>query len=151
MLGFGKKDQPEEVKPEAAKPEDKPQPATAEEIAGEILAKDTPERKPGECPHTPQHTNPAGCHEKAWGMPEDQVRQFFGLVYLGLERMSERQRTMFRRSIKAASRDLNALWPKGKPISKIREEAERAAAEDAAKTKIIIPQGVNADALKQQK
>lgn len=88
--------------------------------------------------------------QKRWGMPDDQAQQFFGLVFLGLERMSQRQRTMFRRAVKAASRDLNALWPHGKPMDVISQEAQRAAAEHAAKPQIIIPQGVNADALKQQ-
>jgi len=86
---------------------------------------------------------------KRWGMPDDQAQQFFGLVYLGLERMSQRQRTMFRRAAKAAIRDLNALWPQGKSMDKIAEEVRNAQAEEAAKTQIIIPQGINADKLKE--
>lgn len=107
------------------------------------------EQKPTEQPVTA--TEVVAEDQKRWGMPAAQAQQFFGLVYLGLERMSQRQRTMFRRATKAACRDLNALWPHGKPMDRIREEAERAAAEHAAKPQIIIPANVNADALKEKK
>lgn len=87
--------------------------------------------------------------EKRWGMPEPQVKEFFYLVFLGLERMSQRQRTFFRRNTKAACRDLNALWPHGKPMDTIRQEAAAILAEEKAKTNIIIPDGITVDKLKE--
>jgi len=118
--------------------DDKPFVLTPESMREAVeKAKETPVAGPEAGPVAVDEAAPVD--EKRWGMPEPQVREFFYLVFLGLERMSQRQRTFFRRNVKNASRDLNALWPRGKPMDKIRQEAEAALAEDKAKTKIIIP------------
>lgn len=98
---------------------------------------------------TDEAVKPEPVDEKRWGMPEAQVKEFFYLVFLGLERMSQRQRTFFRRNTKAACRDLNALWLHGKPMDKIRQEAADVLTAEKSKTNIIIPEGVNVDKLKE--
>lgn len=81
--------------------------------------------------------------QKRWGMSTQQAQQFFNLCLMGLERMSKRQRTMFRRAFKDACRDLDARWPQGRPMADIeREIRDRQIAPE-----IIIPKGINPESL----
>lgn len=95
----------------------------------------------------PEPAKAADQHERPWGMPDNQFGQFLTLVMMGLERLDKRQRWATRKHIKLACKELNVRWPFGRPI----EDIQREIAEQQAKTsKIIIPQGINADALKEK-
>lgn len=92
-------------------------------------------------------TLPEGHHDRPWGMADQQFAQFLTLVMMGLERLDRRQRHMARKHIKLACKELNVRWPFGRPV----EDIQREIAEQQAKHNIIIPQGINADALKGKK
>lgn len=75
-----------------------------------------------------------------WGMTAEAFNQFMGLVCMGIERMSSRQRTMFRRGGKDYCRTMNAMWPHGKPEDLCKEELRQRTIQEAGK--IIIPKGI---------
>lgn len=86
-----------------------------------------------------------GHHERPWGMPMPQFIQYMTLLAMGMERLDKRQRYVLLKQVKQIRRELDVRWPFGRPI----EDIQREIAEQQAKAKIIIPQGVNADALKE--
>lgn len=87
----------------------------------------------------------AGVHEKPWGMTHENFAQFMSLVCMGLERADRRQRYVFKKLLKGIIQELNVKWPFGRPI----EDVQREIGEQQAKMKLIIPKGVNAEALKE--
>jgi hypothetical protein len=97
--------------------------------------------KPTEAPPAPSK----GFHEKPWGMSHQDFAQYMSLVCMGLERCDNRQRYLFKKVLRPIIKELRVRWPQGRPI----EDIQREIAEQQAKAKIIIPKGVNADALKE--
>lgn len=75
-----------------------------------------------------------------WGMAAESFNQFMSLVSMGIERMSSRQRTMFRRGSKAYCRTMNAMWPHGKPEELCKQELREHTIKEAGK--IVIPKGI---------
>lgn len=88
---------------------------------------------------------PKGFHERPRGMEKMDYARFLTLMAMGMERMDKRQRWFMLRQVKAIRKELNVRWPFGRPI----EDIQREIAEQQTKPQIIIPKGINADALKE--
>lgn len=89
---------------------------------------------------------PERPNNRPWGMPTEDFIRFLTLMAMGMERLDKRQRWVMLKQVKVIRKELNVKWPFGRPV----EDIQREIAEHQAKAKIIIPQGVNADALKEQ-
>ena len=82
--------------------------------------------------------------QKRHGMEPRQAQEFFNLCLMGIERLSSRQRTQFRRAFKAACRDMDKRWPHGRPMADIEREMK----DRQVLPNIIIPEGINPEKLK---
>lgn len=91
------------------------------------------------------NTPEAEGNQRPWGMPTKDFVQYLTLVAMGMERLDKRQRWVMLKQVKQIRKELDVRYPFGKSI----EEVQREIAEANAKVKVIIPQGINADALKE--
>lgn len=90
---------------------------------------------------------PKGFHPKRGGMSHQDFAQYMSLVCMGLERADNRQRFLFKKLLRPILKQLRQQWPNGRPI----EDIQREIAAHEAKTKIIIPEGIIAENLKERK
>lgn len=88
---------------------------------------------------------PKGFHPKLTGMSHIDFAKFMSLVCLGLERADNRQRFLFKKTLRPILKQMRRQWPQGRSIEEIQKEI----AEQEAKTKIIIPKGIIAENLKE--
>lgn len=109
-------------------------------IEGVDLSTDPPATEPV-APPAPK----PGQHDKPWGMPFEDFVRYMTLLAMGMERLDKRQRWTMLKQVKQIRKELDVRWPFGRPI----EDIQREIAEQQSKVQVIIPQGVNADALKE--